>query len=96
MAVTGLEMRSPSRARDDETPSKRAGISETAVISVHCLAPVALRPAIEWMSRILRAAGSDCSPDLSFEDIDPAVVESFHRGTGDARALSRDFEAEDE
>jgi hypothetical protein len=96
MVVTRLEMRSISRAGEDRTPSKRAGTSETAVISVHRLAPVTLRDAIEWKCRTLGAAGSDCSPDFSFGDIDPEVAESFHRGRVDTRALNRHFEAEDE
>jgi hypothetical protein len=50
------------------------GTSETAVISVHRLAPVSLRGAVEWKCRTLAHAGSDCSPDFFFEDIDPEVV----------------------
>jgi hypothetical protein len=96
MVVTGLEMRSTSRAGDDETPSKKAGTSKTTVISVHRLARVPLRGAIEWKCRPLGASESDCSPDLSFEDVDPEGVQSFHRGIGDARPLCRDCEAEDE
>jgi hypothetical protein len=57
MVVTGLEMRSTSRAGDDETPSKRAGTSKTTVISVHRLAPLQLRGAIEWRCRTLDVAG---------------------------------------
>jgi hypothetical protein len=74
MAVTGHEMRSTSRAGDDKTPSKRAGTSETPVISVHRLAPVTSRGAREWKCRTLGAAGSDCSPDFSFEDIDTEIA----------------------
>jgi hypothetical protein len=55
MFVAGLEMRSASRAGDDKTPSKRAGTSETHVISVPRLAPVPSRGAIEWKCRTLGA-----------------------------------------
>jgi hypothetical protein len=111
MVVTRLEMRSTSRAGYDRTDRVTiittrekvctvtvgfAGTSETAVISVHRLALVALRGAIEWKCCTLGHAGSDWSPDLSFEDMDPEVVESFHGGTGDAGALYHDFEAETE
>jgi hypothetical protein len=53
MVLTGLDMRSTSRAGDDKTPSKRVGTSETAVISVHRLAPVTPRGAIEWNVALL-------------------------------------------
>jgi hypothetical protein len=46
--------------------------------------------------RTLGPAVADRSPDFSFEQDNPDVVESFHRGTGDAPALCDDFEAEDE
>jgi hypothetical protein len=96
MVVTGLEMRSTSRAGDDKTPGKRGGISETPLISVHRLAPVTSTGASEWEWRTLGRAVGDCSQDFSFEQDDQDVVESFHRGTGDALALDDDFEAEDE
>jgi hypothetical protein len=65
MFVTGLDIRSTSRA----------GTSETPVISVHRLALVTLRGVVKWKCCTLRHAGSNYSPDLSFEDIDPEVVE---------------------
>jgi hypothetical protein len=92
MVVTGVEMRSTSRAGDDRTDRVKimttsekvctvavcfAGTPETAVVSVHRLAPVTVRFAIEWKCRTLGHAGSDCSPDLSFEDIDQWLSNRF-------------------